>query len=170
VLRIFVEKAGSAEASLPTDKASVSLELCAAVARDLSPALDVANLVNHRYHLEVGTPGVERPLRGPRDYARFAGKKAKLKLKSGIAGQKVVTGILGPVSGSSVMVDLGSNSGSKAHAISFEDIVGAHLVFEFGPAPKPGKGRHARGHAAASSSHGENTPPAAWSNRKDRKK
>jgi ribosome maturation factor RimP len=137
VLRIFVEKQGSAAANLSTEEASVGLELCAAVARDLSPALDVANLVDHRYHLEVSTPGVERPLRGPHDYARFEGKKARLKLKGGIAGQKVVTGILGPLTESSVSV----NIGSKSHDIRFDDILFGQLVFEFGPAPKPGKKR-----------------------------
>jgi len=137
VLRIFVEKLGSAEASLSTEHAGISLDLCAAVARDLSPALDVANLVDHRYHLEVSTPGVERPLRRPRDFARFTGKKAKLWLRAGIGGQKVVTGVLGPATESGVRVDLGS----KTHDVPFEDIASAHLVFEFGPAPKPGKKR-----------------------------
>jgi ribosome maturation factor RimP len=135
VLRIFVEKLGSAESNLTTQEAGVGLELCAAVARDLSPALDVASLVNHRYHLEVSTPGIERPLRTAKDYTRFAGKKAKLKLRAGIAGQKVIIGVLGAVSETSVSVDLGS----KTHDIPFEDIASGHLVFEFGPAPKPGK-------------------------------
>jgi ribosome maturation factor RimP len=135
VLRIYVEKLGSADSNLPTEKASVDLELCSKVARDLSPALDVVDMFDHRYHLEVSTPGVERALRNPRDYARFEGKKAKLKLKSAVAGQKVVTGLLGPVNGSSVRLSLGE----KSHDIAFDDIASANLVFEFGPAPKPGK-------------------------------
>jgi ribosome maturation factor RimP len=135
VLRIFVEKLGSAEANLTTQQAGVGLELCAAVARDLSPALDVASLVNHRYHLEVSTPGIERPLRGPRDYARFAGQKAKLWLKVPVAGQKVVLGVLRAATESRVALDLGS----RTHEIPFEDIASGHLVFEFGPAPKPGR-------------------------------
>ena len=40
--------------------AAVDLELCAGVSRDLSPALDVADLIPHRYHLEVSSPGIER--------------------------------------------------------------------------------------------------------------
>jgi ribosome maturation factor RimP len=135
VLRIFVERVGSADSKLPTEKATVALDICAAVARDLSPALDVANLVNHRYHLEVSTPGVERPLRKRGDYVRFEGKKAKLKLKVAVAGQKVVTGIIGPVTDGSVRLAVGSS----AHDVPFEDIASGHLVFEFGPAPKPGK-------------------------------
>jgi len=135
VLRVYVEKLGAGESNLPTEKASVDLELCARVARDLSPALDVADLVGHRYRLEVSTPGIERPLRHARDYARFEGKKAKLKLKNAVAGQKVVTGILGPVNGAGLRLSLGD----KPHDIALDNIVSAHLVFDFGPAPKPGK-------------------------------
>ena len=135
VLRVFVEKLGSAEARLPTEKAGVDLELCAKVARDLSPALDVADLVGHRYHLEVSTPGIERPLRSAADYARFQGKKAKLRLKVAVAGQKVLTGVLGPLDGGVVALDVGA----ARHTIDLGDIASAHLVFDFGPAPKPGK-------------------------------
>jgi ribosome maturation factor RimP len=135
VLRLYIERRGSLEQKLSSEQAAVNLDLCAAVARDLSPALDVADLVDHRYHLEVSTPGVERPLKALRDYVRFEGKKAKLKLKVPVAGQKVVVAVLGPVNGESVRLNLSG----KAHDVLFQDIVSAHLVFEFGPAPKPGK-------------------------------
>jgi ribosome maturation factor RimP len=135
VLRVYVEKAGSAEGALSTEQAGVSLDLCTRIARDLSPALDVASFIDHRYSLEVSTPGIERPLRSARDYARFVGKKAKLKLKNGVAGQKVVTGVLGAPTSSAVLVDVGTTQ----HQIPFDDILSGHLVFEFGPSPKPGK-------------------------------
>src|SRR5579871_6111758 len=61
VLRVTLERLGAAEAHLSTEKASVDLELCSKVSRDLSPALDVSGLIDHRYSLEVSTPGVERP-------------------------------------------------------------------------------------------------------------
>jgi ribosome maturation factor RimP len=135
VLRVYVEKMGSADANLPTEKATVDLDLCTRVARDLSPALDVADLVDHRYHLEVSTPGVERPLRHLRDYARFAGKKAKLKLRVAVAGQKVVTGVIGQAADEAVRIVVDG----RPFDIALSDIASAHLVFEFGPAPKPGK-------------------------------
>jgi ribosome maturation factor RimP len=139
ILRVYVEKLGSAEGNLPTEQASVDLGLCAKVARDLSPALDVADFIPHRYHLEVSSPGVERPLRRKRDYVRFEGKKAKLRLvRATPSGQKVLTGMLGPVSGERVRVtECGGDA--RAHDIALDDIGSAHLVFEFGPTPKPGK-------------------------------
>ncbi len=138
VLRVYVEKLGSAAGNLPTEKAGVDLGLCARVARDLSPALDVADFIPHRYPLEVSTPGIERALRNKRDYVRFQGQKAKLRLHASVNGQKVLSGVLGPVSGESVRLTE-CDGGKRLHDILFDNIGSAHLVFEFGPAPKPGK-------------------------------
>jgi len=144
VLRVYVEKLGSATENLPTEKASIDLGLCASVARDLSPALDVADLIPHRYHLEVSTPGIERPLRNKRDYIRFEGQKAKLKFHAAVNGQKVLTGVLGPITSTGagdVLRLTACGGGARVEDISVDNIASAHLVFEFGPAPKPGKPR-----------------------------
>ena len=98
------------------------------------PALDVADLIPHRYHLEVSSPGVERPLRKERDFVRFTGQKAKLRLHTASHGDKVVTGVLSGADGGKVRVV----DGSRNHEISIDQIASARLVFEFGPAPKPG--------------------------------
>jgi ribosome maturation factor RimP len=135
VLRVFVEKLGSADSNADTRDAAVDLELCSGIARDLSPALDVADVIPHRYHLEISSPGVERPLRRERDFVRFTGKKAKLKLHSASNGEKVVVGILGGVEAGKVKV----TEGHREHAIPLDQVANARLVFEFGPAPKPGK-------------------------------
>jgi ribosome maturation factor RimP len=135
VLRVFVEKLGAADSNLDTRSAAIDLELCSNIARDLSPALDVADLIPHRYNLEISSPGIERPLKKERDYVRFAGKKAKLRLHEASQGEKVVTGILeGCEAGKVRLAD-----GHRRHEIPLEQIASARLVFEFGPAPKPGK-------------------------------
>ena len=135
ILRVYVEKLGSADSNADTRDAAVDLDLCSGIARDLSPALDVADIVPHRYNLEISSPGVERPLKKERDFVRFAGKKAKLKLHAASHGEKVVTGILAGVEGGKVKV----TDGQREHAIPLDQIASARLVFEFGPAPKPGK-------------------------------
>ena len=95
------------EQALSTRDAAVNLELCANVSRDLSPALDVVDLIPHAYQLEVSSPGVERPLRTERDFVRFAGHKAKLKRRleaTGSAGDRVVVGLLDGVADGRVRV------------------------------------------------------------------
>jgi len=137
VLRVFVEKLGSAEKNATTEEAAVSLDLCSAVARDLSPALDVADLITDRYHLEVGSPGVERALKSAKDYARFVGKKAKVRVHAPVDGQKVVLGI---IEADAPAGQVSLREGAKSRLIPLDEIASGHLVFEFGPAPRPGKG------------------------------
>lgn len=69
-LQVFAEK---------SDGSSASLEEYAAASRTLSAQLDVAELINSRYVLEVSSPGLDRPLVKPEDYTRFAGKHAKIR-------------------------------------------------------------------------------------------
>jgi ribosome maturation factor RimP len=137
VLRVFVEKLGSADRNADTRDAAVDLDLCSHVSRDLSTALDVADIIPHRYHLEISSPGVERPLKRERDFVRFTGKKAKLKLHTASHGQKVIVGMLEGAADGKVRVA----EGSLTHEIAIGEIAGARLVFEFGPAPKPGKAK-----------------------------
>jgi len=132
VLRLFVEKAGSAERNLSTRDAAVDLDLCAGISRDLSPALDVADVVPHAYHLEVSSPGLERPLRNPKDFERFAGERAKLKLREPVGGRRVVVGVLGGYADGQVIVD---DSGRKLE-VALSNVDSARLVFEFGAAPR----------------------------------
>jgi ribosome maturation factor RimP len=133
VLRIYVERLGALANKLSTKDAAVDLDLCSSIARDLSPVLDDNDPIPYRYHLEVGSPGVERPLRKTEDFVRFSGEKAKLKLRAGVAGQKVLVGKLGPVDGNILMLE----DGVKSYPVPLDDVVSARLVFEFGPAPKP---------------------------------
>ena len=77
---------------------------------------------------------MERPLKKAADFVRFAGEKAKLKLRNAVQGQKVLVGKLGPVEGSNVAVV----DGSKTWNVPLEDVVNAHLVFELAPTPKKG--------------------------------
>lgn len=124
VLRVFIEKSGTEGADL---------ELCANVSRDLSPALDVADLIAQHYNLEVSSPGLERPLNGEADFVRFAGRKAKIKLRHDSAStQKVFIGELGPIADGKLAVQ----EGSRTHQVPIADIEKARLVFEMNKGSK----------------------------------
>jgi ribosome maturation factor RimP len=83
VLRLFIDS-----------EPGVSLDDCAAVSRAISAWLDVEDLIEHAYHLEVSSPGLERPLKKIEDYRRFLGSKARIKLKEPRQGQRVFLGTL----------------------------------------------------------------------------
>jgi ribosome maturation factor RimP len=135
VLRIFVEKSGSGQASASTEDAAISLDLCSLIAKDLSPALDVVDLIPHAYSLEVSSPGVERRLKSVADFERFRNKLAKVRLTEPVRGQKVLRGTIEGAAEGRVAMLVDGNS----FEFPFDAVESANLVFEFGPAPKPGK-------------------------------
>ena len=93
VLRIFIDHADG-----------VSLEHCAKVSREVSAYLDVEDLIDHAYHLEVSSPGLERPLYSLQDFVKHTGKNAKVKLREPIEGQKVYTGEIAGASGEEIFM------------------------------------------------------------------
>jgi len=56
----------------------VTLEDCSTVSKEISALLDVADFGPERYTLEVSSPGLDRPLYGPRDYQRFCGHAVRV--------------------------------------------------------------------------------------------
>lgn len=105
----------------------VTLEDCVDVSRDVSQLLDVEDLIAQHYNLEVSSPGLDRKLRGPADYARFRGQLAKVKLsKPASDGQRVLRGTLEEAADGHIGVRV---DGHLLRA-PFEDIEDARLVFE----------------------------------------
>ena len=51
----------------------MTVEDCEAVSRAVSPALDVDDPIDRAYHLEMSSPGIDRPLVRATDFARWAG-------------------------------------------------------------------------------------------------
>ncbi len=82
-LQVLVEKADDSGAWV-----SPTLEECTAVSRLIGAQLDVLDIITGRYTLEVGSPGLDRPLLTPADFARFIGKTAYVKLKTPVAAAK----------------------------------------------------------------------------------
>ncbi|WP_196259899.1 ribosome maturation factor RimP [Pelagibacterium limicola] len=65
-----------------------TIEDCEALNADLSPVLDLEDPIDREYHLEISSPGVDRPLVRARDFAAFAGHEAKVELADMIDGRK----------------------------------------------------------------------------------
>jgi len=84
VLRVFIDS-----------ETGVTLAHCSDVSRELGHYLDVEDLIDHAYNLEVSSPGLERPLRSLEDFRRFCGQRAKVKVHEAIDGEKVFHGIIG---------------------------------------------------------------------------
>lgn len=138
VLQVTLE---SADAEKNEPGGGVTLDVCSRVSRDLSTALDVGELIEGKYRLEVGSPGLDRHLYSAADYARFSGQSAKLKLASALNGQYVLHGKLGGVDAEGrVLIHVDGAD----HAINFDEVRSGQLAVdwqEMGFAPRQRAGR-----------------------------
>jgi len=79
-------------AERPTGEMTV--DDCATISRRLSPVLDAYDPMPGGYHLEVSSPGIDRPLVRPGDFALWAGHEAKVELKEAVDGRKRFKGTI----------------------------------------------------------------------------
>jgi ribosome maturation factor RimP len=71
----------------------------------------VADPIGDAYTLEVSSPGLDRPLVRPADYARFAGEEAKVETALPIGdGRRRFTGILRGLEGEDVLIETGGET------------------------------------------------------------
>src|SRR5690349_7466794 len=78
---------------------SMTVEDCETLSRALSPVLDLENPVERAYHLEVSSPGIDRPLVRIGDFVRWSGHEAKIEMATPIAGRKRFRGVVRGVEG-----------------------------------------------------------------------
>jgi ribosome maturation factor RimP len=126
VVRLFIDSpaapgAGTTSAE-PTGK--VGLDDCERVSRDVSAALDVADIVPHAYQLEVSSPGLDRPLRREVDFARFVGESARIRLIDGVEGRRNFLGTLRAAKDGRVEIACDGRS----YTLPIDDIQKANLV------------------------------------------
>lgn len=80
----------------------VGIEDCEAVSREVSAQLDVEDPITGNYTLEVSSPGLDRPLFGAAQFARFVGESAKVTLKLPQDGRRRLQGEILRVDGSTI--------------------------------------------------------------------
>ena len=72
----------------------ITVDDCAMVSHQLSGLLDVEDPIPGDYQLEVSSPGIERPLFEAAHYERFAGSRARLRLREPMGGRRKLTGTI----------------------------------------------------------------------------
>ena len=86
---------------------TMTIDDCEAASRALSAALDVDDPVEGQYHLEVSSPGIDRPLVRPSDFARWAGAVARIDMRVAQAnGRKRFRGTLAGLDGEQVRLQI----------------------------------------------------------------
>jgi ribosome maturation factor RimP len=85
------------------------IDQCAALSRRVSDAIDAREeagevLIDGAYHLEVSSPGIDRPLTRAKDFADWAGHEARIVMDKDWDGQRVLKGDLKGIDGDQVTI------------------------------------------------------------------
>ena len=138
---------------------SVGIDECEQVSREVSAQLDVEDPISGNYTLEVSSPGIERPLFSPAQFARFIGENAKVGLKLPQDGRRRLLGRIVAVEGETIRFDLDGTPFEVTHSnIEKARIAPDWEAMGFG-APKGTKKPGSRGGKAASAKQQSTTSP-----------
>ena len=127
ILRVFIDRPSHD----PMQKeGGIGLEECGRVSHAVETALDVDLPVEHPYHLEVSSPGLNRRLKKKEHFERVKGKKVKVKTYGpvGEPPRRNFSGVLTGVAEDAVQVQV---EGGGEFRIPLRDIAKANLEFEF---------------------------------------
>jgi len=114
LLRLFIDKPGG-----------VTIDDCASLSRHLTRVLAVEGIDYER--LEVSSPGLDRPLRKEADFARFAGQKAEIRMRTADpSGRRRFVGVLRGAGAGQVSVELEG----QTVRLALEDVDRAKLIPE----------------------------------------
>src|SRR5262245_4832559 len=137
-LRVLVDRDGG-----------IDLDAITSVTEALTPVLDrdaeVAKALPGSYLLEASSPGLERPLRTPAHYRRAIGDTVSLKSRDAEGAVTRRRGVLVAADDDGIDIEI---EGARER-VEYGDIVASHTVFEWGPAPKPGKSKSTKPTAPA---------------------
>jgi ribosome maturation factor RimP len=98
MIRLLVDKIGG----------RINLDELADISRQVSAILDTAGL-SENYSLEVGSPGINRPLKKKEDFTRFAGKKVRIVTKEKVNNERNFSGKLNGINGENVSLSMNEN-------------------------------------------------------------
>lgn len=111
LLRVYIDKPGG-----------IQLDDCAAVSNHLSRVFAVEDVAYER--LEISSPGLDRLLRKEQDFVRFAGQKARIKVRVPVEGQRNFVGVLRETRAGKVEIEVDG----KVLALDLANLDKARLV------------------------------------------
>ena len=119
LLRIYIDKDGG-----------ITIGDCERVSREVERILDVEDIIDHPYTLEVSSPGLTRALKKKSDFERYKGKRCRIITSSFLDSGNEIQGEIDEVTEEGV--DIRTENGVKIDVchIPFSAIKKAHLEFE----------------------------------------
>lgn len=116
-LRAYIDKEGG-----------ISVDDCEVVSRKVSDLLDEQDFIDESYIFEVSSPGLGRPLKKEKDYARSMGKELEIRTYRAIQKEKEFYGILKAYDADTVTIE---TEDETELTFAKSDIALIRLAFDF---------------------------------------
>jgi len=104
---------------------TMDVAACAKFSRAISPLLETEDPISGEYALEVSSPGIDRPLTRPGDFAKWIGHEVKVEIGMPVEGRRRFHGLIASEAAGVVTLDLKDGGQAK---IPFADLTKANLV------------------------------------------
>lgn len=117
-LRVYADKSGG-----------ITIDDCVSISRALEERLDAEDRIKDAYILEVSSPGLTRPLKKEKDFARSIGKLVDVKLYRQVNNSKELTGVLMAYNEEEVQLMLDDGDAHEELTINRKDISMIRLAF-----------------------------------------
>ena len=103
---------------------------CEKFSKEISPILDVEDPISREYHLEVSSPGIDRPMVRLSDFALWVGHEAKIEMQNMVDGRRRYRGTIEATQGNQVLIRLPDIPAGQEdlHKIEIENLAEAKLV------------------------------------------
>jgi len=105
-------------------KKGIVLDDCAKVSRQISALLDVENVIDVAYLLEVSSPGLDRPLFTVEQFQRQIGAQVRIKMNSMVSKRRKFSGAIVAVEDNRVIVE----HDEQPYSLTIDDMESARLV------------------------------------------
>jgi ribosome maturation factor RimP len=123
---------GTVQVMAERPEGQMTIDDCVTISRKLSELLEAHDPMPGGYRLEVSTPGIDRPLVRPSDFASWVGYQVKIELKELVDGRKRFRGVIEGADGDEALlrIELPGETEPQTIGIPFALISEAKLVID----------------------------------------
>lgn len=127
-LRLQGGKTATLQIMADRPEGGINVDDCGDISVAVSAVLDVEDPLEDAYHLEVSSPGIDRPLTRLKDFATFEGYDARIETNQPIDGRKRFKGILAGVDGDEVLLNIEDRGETVTVGLNFDLLADAKLL------------------------------------------
>jgi ribosome maturation factor RimP len=130
LVRVRLQGGKTATLQIMADRpeGGINVDDCGDISVAVSATLDVEDPLEDAYHLEVSSPGIDRPLTRLKDFEAFEGYEARLDTNQPIDGRKRWKGVLAGVEGEEVLLNIEEGGETHTIGLNFDWLADAKLV------------------------------------------